>query len=122
MTLEWYFEQPAESLLPLITARLNAAGYRVQWTFNLQTALALAPDCTCPHHSTARCDCQCMVLVASDENGSQETLLVHGHDAHSWVVLATQPGKRPREEIRQVVGTLCEQEALNPSLESTDAA
>jgi hypothetical protein len=120
MALEWYFAQSAEDLLPTTTVKLGEAGFRVQWTFDLQAAKELTPDCTCPDHGTTRCNCQFMVLLVSGDGGVQETLLVHGHDTHSWIVLAAQPGRHPHEGIQQVVQALYQAEAPAMSPQQID--
>ena len=117
---EWYFEQRAEHLLPVTIAKLNEAGFRVQWTFDLQAAKEFTPACTCPNHGITHCDCQYMVLLVFDKGGIQETLLVHGHDTHSWIVLTAQPGRCPNDGIRRVVQMLYPAESGVSSLEHID--
>ncbi len=98
-----FFSRPADETCTLIGAALQEAGFRVETTFDLKTALALLPDCPCPHHGTALCDCQYIVLIAHPSNGRQETLVIHGHDGRSWVVLIERPDRHPDPRLEEAL-------------------
>ena len=62
---------------------LGAAGLRVTRSFDLQSARQALRDpesCPCPHHGTADCNCQYVVLLVDAGGGSHLTLVAHGHD------------------------------------------
>ena len=62
---------------------LGAAGLRVTRSFDLQSARHALRDpkgCPCPHHGTADCTCQYVVLLVDAGDGSHLTLVAHGHD------------------------------------------
>jgi hypothetical protein len=85
---------PCEEIVGEIHRELNAAGFHVAQSFDLRSARALLPSCTCPHHGTALCDCQYSVLRIYGQTSAPETLVIHGHDARCWIVIADNPNGR----------------------------
>jgi hypothetical protein len=69
-----------DEIVPIISCELDKAGFYVEQSFDLRSALALVPNCTCPHHGTALCDCQNKVLLVYGQAKTPATLVVHGHD------------------------------------------
>lgn len=66
-----------------LVERLLAAGLHVTRSFDLQSARQALRDpagCPCPHHGTAECTCQYMVLLVDDGAGLPLTIVAHGHD------------------------------------------
>lgn len=94
MPHEFTANQPCEKLVGEIVRALSAAGFRVEQSFDLRSALTLVPDCTCPHHGTALCDCQYNVLLIYGEAPAPATLIVHGHDNQCWIALSDDPNGR----------------------------
>jgi hypothetical protein len=92
-----------------ILRQLSAAGFRVAQSFDLRSARAVFPDCACPHHGTALCDCQFRVLLVYGQMATLETLVVHGHDGWCRILLADNPHRaatsRLASEIAQVLAT-----------------
>jgi hypothetical protein len=65
---------------------LGAAGLRVTRSFDLQSARQALRDpesCPCPHHGTAECTCQYVVLLVDAGGDSRLTLVAHGHDGET---------------------------------------
>ena len=65
---------------------LGAAGLRVTRSFDLQSARQALRDpesCPCPHHGTADCPCQYVVLLVDAGVGPRLTLVAHGHDGET---------------------------------------
>ena len=56
-------DQTCEQVLVWINGKLTDAGFRVVQTFDLHVARLAHPDCPCPHHGTADCDCQMVILL-----------------------------------------------------------
>jgi hypothetical protein len=77
-----------------IRRELGRAGFRVEQSFDLRSALTLVPNCPCPHHGTARCDCQYTVLLIYGQALTPASLIVHGHDHQCWIALADDPNGR----------------------------
>jgi hypothetical protein len=91
---------------------LHDAGFRIEQSFDLRSALALIPNCTCPHHGTALCDCQYSVmLVYGPDSSVPITLVTHGRDEQCWLALADPPDGRAASgleaEIVQALAVAC---------------
>ncbi len=61
-------------------ACLQDHGWQTVRSFDLQAARLAHQQCACPHHGTARCDCQMVVLLLYGPPDEPLTLIVHGHD------------------------------------------
>jgi hypothetical protein len=71
-----------------LTQTLTQHGLGVTRSFDLHSARVAYANCTCPHHGTALCDCQLVVLLVYEQGGGPITLLVHGRDGQTSVSLA----------------------------------
>ena len=78
--------------------RLIADGMQVIRSFDLQTAKAAHVECTCPHHGKDECDCQMVVLLVYDDQGTPLTLVAHGKDNKTHFALVDPP-KQVQERI-----------------------
>jgi hypothetical protein len=85
------------------TESLENAGLQVANSFNLQSARATLVHCTCPHHGTADCDCQMVVLLVYGSDGSPATLVAHGHDGQTWLSLVETPEQRPSPQLKESI-------------------
>ena len=94
MQREFTVNQTCDEMVPTIRRELAAAGFRVAQSFDLRSALTLVPNCTCPHHGTALCDCQYNVLLIYGQAPMPASLIVHGHDHQCWIALADDPNGR----------------------------
>lgn len=59
------------------------AGFQVERSFDLQSARGAlrAPElCPCPHHGTADCSCQYVVLLVSEGDDPPTSLIAHGQE------------------------------------------
>jgi hypothetical protein len=97
---EFTVNQTCDEIVPAIRRELAAAGFQVAQSFDLRSALTLIPNCTCPHHGTALCDCQYNVLLIYGQAAMPASLIVHGHDHQCWIALADDPNGR---EVMQLV-------------------
>jgi hypothetical protein len=66
---------------------LELNGFQTVRTFDLQAARLAHLDCPCPHHGTAQCNCQMVVLLVYQGNSVPVTMVVHGTDKNSWFYL-----------------------------------
>jgi hypothetical protein len=67
----------------LLSRGFAAMGLRVTRSFDLlsaRQAMRNPEGCPCPHHGTASCSCQYVVLLVENAAGSLLTLVAHGHD------------------------------------------
>ncbi len=85
-------QRPCIEVLADIQEALARKGLRSLETFDLQAARLGAADCPCPHHGTAECDCQMVVLLVYGASGSPVTLILHGSDGETFVSAADQAG------------------------------
>ncbi len=126
MLREFAVPLPCGEMVTAIRQMLAAAGLRVEQSFDLRVALALVPNCTCPHHGTALCDCQYNVLLVYKEAMSAPvTLVAHGHDKHSWIIVSDPPdGRAPSGLSFEIVQTLAVAHliALNEDRPATPSA
>lgn len=74
-----------------VTGRLEAAALRVYRSFDLRSARNASSTCACPYHGTAACDCQMVVLLVYDKQGAPATVVLHGHQGQTWMMLADAP-------------------------------
>lgn len=91
MQREFTVNNDCDEIVPIICHELVAAGFRVEQSFDLRSALTLVPNCACPHHGTALCDCQYNVLLVYGRAQAPASLIVHGHDHRCWIALADDP-------------------------------
>ena len=70
---------------------LSSAGLRVVRSFDLRSARMAHAECTCPHHGTAQCTCQFVVLLVYGQGGAPMSLVMHGHDGQTWLSLVDTP-------------------------------
>ena len=78
-----------------ITDILQGSSLRVITSFDSQLTQTTPTSPTCPHHGTAACDCQIVILLVYDQAGQPATLLAHGQDGETWISLVVAPGQRP---------------------------
>ena len=86
-----------EQTIAMLISTMALHGIRLERSFDLRTALHDQPDCPCPHHGTAQCSCQYVVLLAYEQAASAPpaVLTVHECDGMTRVQVSTgQPGER----------------------------
>ncbi len=74
-----------------VTGRLEDAALRVYRSFDLRSARNVSSTCACPDHGTEACDCQMVVLLVYGKQGAPATLVLHGHQGQTWMVLTDVP-------------------------------
>lgn len=86
---DWhYIQRSCDEVAAGLAQTLAQNGYGVNRSFDLHAARAAHVNCTCPHHGTALCDCQLVVLLVYEQSKQPVTLLVHGRDGQSSISLA----------------------------------
>ena len=87
--------------------RLAADGLQVIRSFDLQAARSAHVDCTCPHHGKDECDCQLVVLLVYDSQGTLLTLVAHGKDSKTHFALVDPPDSEQEEILKnKILGAL----------------
>ena len=90
------FTSSHETAIAWINKQLIAFGLVVRQSFDLQAAKSAHVACTCPHHGTAQCDCQIVVLLVYGEQVAPVTLLIHSQDGNT--TLSMEGPVRPEME------------------------
>jgi len=91
----------ADQAVSLITDLLIESRYQVLPSFDLQAARAARILCPCPHHGTARCDCQMVVLLIYGQEEQPASLVIHGQDGKSFLTLVDNAQQRPDNRMLQ---------------------
>ena len=81
-----------ETAAQAATEALTRRGFRVVRSFDLRSAMAAHADCECPHHGTAQCTCQFVVLLAYGESGAPVVMTAHSRDAQAQVQIVRPTG------------------------------
>lgn len=85
---------------------LEKTGFRTVRTFDLQAARMAHLDCPCPHHGTAQCNCQMVVLLVYQGKYSPATLVIHGSDTTSYLYLLNLPSQPAGHHIETSLRTI----------------
>jgi hypothetical protein len=101
-------ERTCDDALQWANSQLLQAGLRTMQTFDLSAARAGAHDCCCPHHGTAQCDCQMVVLLVYGTDKEPETLILHGSEGKTWLSLAhtMRPAAGLANQIQSALDTI----------------
>jgi hypothetical protein len=92
-------DKTCDQALGWASHELNSAGFRVVQTFDLQVARLAHPECTCPHHGEAECNCQMVVLLVYRKQEDPATLIIHGQENRSWVSMAAPVDGRTNQQL-----------------------
>jgi pyruvate/oxaloacetate carboxyltransferase len=101
-----YLNQPCDDAVQDFVMRINRAGLYAIRTFDLHDTRDRETACSCPHHGTAQCDCQMVVILVYGEDDRPASVVVHGHNGQTWFSLVESLGTvNPRLEA-QICGIL----------------
>ena len=89
------FNSDSETAIKVVMTTLARHGWYVIRSFDLQSALGAHGGCECPHHGTAQCNCQFVVLLVYGEAS------LRGGEAAEPVVITTH-SRDHRTEARIV--------------------
>ncbi|MEW5987586.1 MAG: hypothetical protein AB1791_13215 [Chloroflexota bacterium] len=99
--------KPEDIVGELVTA-LARRGFYVVRGFDLRSALAAYGGCPCPHHGTAQCSCQYVVLLVYGETAEPVTLTAHSCDGRTWAQIVhdatIMPDPHLVEQVTAVLG------------------
>jgi hypothetical protein len=96
-------DRPSEEAVRWINEALLCADLQVATSFDLRTARAAHTECACPHHGTAACDCQMVVLLVYGPDACPATLVVHECDGRTYMSLVDAPGQRPSPRLTATI-------------------
>ena len=101
------YDGDGEAAAQAVTEALTRRGFRVVRSFDLRSAMAAHADCECPHHGTAQCTCQFVVLLVygdrstreafasaqdGDSEGAPAVVTAHSRDAQAQVQIVRPTG------------------------------
>ncbi len=90
-----------------VMVALTRRGLYVMRSFDLQSALSAHGGCECPHHGTAQCNCQFVVLLVYGEAAEPVVLTTHSRDGQTQARLVhdatTIPDPRLAEDVLAAV-------------------
>ena len=105
MTLFLSLDSPYDETLRWVTETLKQARLQIAPSFDLRIARSAHPDCPCPHHGSAACDCQIVMLLIYGQDDQPATLVIHGSDGRTQLSLTDFPGQRPSPTLRAAILT-----------------
>ena len=88
---------PCELAISILITEMQLHGYRLERSFDLRSALHDHPDCPCPHHGTAQCTCQYVVLLAYEPVVTTPPAVITAHECDGVTrvrVTASESGGR----------------------------
>ncbi len=103
-----------ETAAQAATEALTRRGFRVVRSFDLRSAMATHADCECPHHGTAQCTCQFVVLLvygnaSTGPGGAPVVVTAHSRDAQAQAQIVHDANTRPDPRlVEQVMAALFE--------------
>ncbi|MGB0384235.1 MAG: hypothetical protein ACPGWR_05355 [Ardenticatenaceae bacterium] len=103
--LSWH--KNCQAVIESVRQALEAHGWRVLRTFDLQSARSILPRiaCNCPHHDTPQCTCQYAILLVYGTTPTPVLIVVHGRDG--WTSLSMpqlhEEGAALRLQVEAVV-------------------
>jgi hypothetical protein len=111
MTDLLFLQRPCDEVAAELAQTLAQNGYGVNRSFDLHSARTAHAHCDCPHHGTALCDCQYVVLLVYEAGGEPITVLVHGRDGQTTIALAdvgsiTSPTEQLEATLLKVLAAL----------------
>ncbi|GEM_PF-1189130 len=121
------FDFDGETVTRAATAALMRRGLHVVRSFDLRSALTPHVNCECPHHGTAQCTCQFVVLlvyggpstlplVARQVAAAPLVLTLHSHDDRTSAQIVRDAANVPDPHLaEQVMAALTEAALTAPT-------
>ncbi len=116
------FAGEVEPTTRAVTAALARRGLSAVRSFDLRSALAQHTDCQCPHHGTAECNCQFVVLLIYRQRQSQSpgdggaappvVLTCHCQDSRTEVQVVQDANAAPDPALAEQVSASLLEAAL----------
>lgn len=108
------FDCNGETAAQAATDSLTRRDFRVVRSFDLRSAMAAHAGCECPHHGTAQCTCQFVVLLiygdpSTGSGGAPVVITAHSRGAQAQVQVVHDANARPDPRlVEQVMAALFE--------------
>lgn len=118
------FNAGSDVVVQSLTTRLTQQGLSLVRSFDLRSALTHHPECECPHHGTAHCSCQFVVLLIFGNVAEPAVLTLHSHDGRTWASVVHDATTRPDPSLAEEIRTGLTETGLtleNASIQNTDS-
>ncbi len=110
------FNSTGEVAARTATAALLRRSLHVVRSFDLRSALTPRVNCDCPHHGTAQCTCQFVVLLVYGEAVAPLVLTLHSHDERTSAQIVRDAANAPDPRLaEQVMAALMEAALTAPT-------
>ena len=73
-------------------------------SFDLRSVRALHEGCSCPHHGSAECTCEMVVLLVYPAAGDPVSLVLDGRDGQTCVFIAAETAGAPPASAVEMIG------------------
>jgi hypothetical protein len=105
--------RPCDEAVAWAARKLEQSGFQLVRTFDLQAARLAHLDCPCPHHGTAQCTCQMVVLLVYQGDTPPATMVIHGNEETCGFYLINIPQQPVRPPLEKDI-----QEALSLEIDT----
>ncbi len=95
-----------EFVVGRLTQRLALGGYNAERSFDLQRVQTEPATCACPHHGTAKCNCQMIVLLVYFPSGVMRTMIAHGCDGITHLDWSEELTIQEQEGLGEIIKDL----------------
>ena len=110
------FNSTGEAAARTATTALIRCGLHVVRSFDLRSARTPHVNCDCPHHGTAQCTCQFVVLLVYGEAAAPLVLTLHSHDDRTSAQIVRDAANAPDPHLaEQVMAALMEAAMAAPT-------
>ncbi|MGA2765609.1 MAG: hypothetical protein ABSG17_19850 [Spirochaetia bacterium] len=102
---------PWQAALGRLVGMLREKGFHARRTFDLQLARQLLRSGEaelCPHHGTAPCNCQYIVLQITGPGRVPSMVVIHGHDRTTTISFLSSAGEEAKHDILSAVNEALE--------------
>ena len=97
---------PWQSVLQRLVRTLREKGFETRRTFDLQLARKLlrsSEEEPCPHHGTAPCSCQYLVLQIGGHGRRLSAVVIHGYDRATSITFLAGTAEEERQDMAVAV-------------------
>ncbi|MBI3243178.1 MAG: hypothetical protein HYZ49_12880 [Chloroflexi bacterium] len=114
------FNFDSETAIKAVMTTLARRGLYVIRSFDLQSALGAHGGCECPHHGTAQCNCQFVVLLVYGEAAEPVVITTHSRDNRTEARIVHDAATIPDPRLAgEVMAALVEAAIMLPMASST---
>ena len=106
------FNFDSETAIKAVMTTLARHGLYVTRSFDLRSALTTHGGCECPHHGTAQCNCQFVVLLVYGEAAEPVVITMHSRDNRTEAKIVHDATAIPDPRLAEAVMTVLMESAI----------